>query len=107
MVSHLTTCSPPTWCLPMAASSPSARENDDLFWAIRGGGNFGVVISFEFQVHPVATVLAGIVLHPAARAAGAIRRWRDLEATAPDECTQGALLFHMPDAPSTPAPLRG
>jgi len=85
----------------------SARENDDLFWAMRGGGNFGVVISFEFQVHPVATVLAGIVLHPAARAAGAIRRWRDLEATAPDECTQGALLFHMPDAPSTPAPLRG
>ena len=38
----------------------SARENDDLFWAIRGGGgNFGVVTSFEFQVHPVGTVLAG------------------------------------------------
>ena len=86
----------------------SARENDDLFWAIRGGGgNFGVVTSFEFQVHPVATVLAGIVLHPAAAAAGAIRRWRDLEATAPDESTQGALLFHFPDDPSAPPPLRG
>jgi FAD/FMN-containing dehydrogenase len=84
----------------------SARENDDLFWAIRGGGgNFGVVTSFEFQVHSVATVLAGIVLHPAA--AGAIRRWRDLEATAPDESTQGALLFHFPDDPSAPPPLRG
>ena len=86
----------------------SARENADLFWAIRGGGgNFGIVTSFEFQAHPVGTVLAGIVLHPAAAAAGAIRRWRDLEATAPDESTQGALLFHFPDDPSTPAPLRG
>jgi len=86
----------------------SARENDDLFWAIRGGGgNFGVVTSFEFQVHPVGTVLAGIVLHPAAAAAKAIRRWRDLEATAPDESTQGALLFHFPDDPSAPPPLRG
>ncbi len=86
----------------------SARENDDLFWAIRGGGgNFGVVTSFQFQVHPVGTVLAGIVLHPATGAAGGIRRWRDLEASAPDESTQGALLFHMPDDPSTPAPLRG
>jgi FAD/FMN-containing dehydrogenase len=86
----------------------SARENDDLFWAIRGGGgNFGVVTSFEFQAHPLSTVLAGIVLHPAEAAAGAIRRWRDLEATAPDESTQGALLFHFPDDPSAPPPLRG
>ena len=86
----------------------SARENDDLFWAIRGGGgNFGVVTSFEFKAHPVGTVLAGIVLHPAAAAAGAIRRWRDLEAMAPDESTQGALLFHFPDDPSVPPPMRG
>jgi FAD/FMN-containing dehydrogenase len=86
----------------------SARENDDLFWAIRGGGgNFGVVTSFEFQAHSVGTVLAGIVLHPAATAAGAIRRWRDLEAMAPDESTQGALLFHFPDDPSVPPPMRG
>ena len=86
----------------------SASENDDLFWAIRGGGgNFGVVTSFEFQAHPLATVLAGIVLHPAADGASAIRRWRDLEATAPDESNQGALLFHMPDEPSTPPHLRG
>ena len=86
----------------------SARENDDLFWAIRGGGgNFGVVTSFEFQAHSVGTVLAGIVLHLAENAAQAIRRWRDLEATSPDESNQGALLFHFPDDPSAPPPLRG
>lgn len=86
----------------------SGHENEDLFWAIRGGGgNFGVVTSFEFKVHPAGTVLAGIVLHPASAAAGAIRRWRDLEAGAPDESTLGALLFHMPDDLSLPAPMRG
>jgi FAD/FMN-containing dehydrogenase len=86
----------------------SASEHEDLFWAIRGGGgNFGIVTSFEFQVHPVGTVLAGIVLHPAAAAANAIRWWRDFEATSPEESTQGALLFHFPDDPSGPPPLRG
>ena len=86
----------------------SADGNEELFWAIRGGGgNFGVVTSFVFQAHPLGAVLAGIVLHPAAVASDAIRRWRDLEAGAPDESTQGALLFHFPDDPSGPPPLRG
>jgi FAD/FMN-containing dehydrogenase len=86
----------------------SPDQNEDLFWAIRGGGgNFGVVTSFVFQAHPVGTVLAGIVLHPAAVAPDAIRRWRDFEVGAPDESTQGALLFHFPDDPSAPEPLRG
>jgi FAD/FMN-containing dehydrogenase len=86
----------------------NSSDNEDLFWAIRGGGgNFGVVTSFEFRAHPAGTVLAGIVLHPADAAAGALRRWRDLEATAPPESTQGALLFHMPEDPSLPPPLRG
>lgn len=86
----------------------NAEENADLFWAIRGGGgNFGVVTAFEFRAHPVDTVLAGIVLHPAAAAPGAIRRWRDLEANAPEASTQGALLFHVPDDDAAPPPLRG
>jgi FAD/FMN-containing dehydrogenase len=84
----------------------SASDNPDLFWALRGGGgNFGVVTSFEFRVHPAGTVLAGIVLHRAAAAAGALRVWREFEATSPEELTQGALLFHFPDDPSSP--LRG
>jgi len=86
----------------------SADENADLFWAIRGGGgNFGIVTSFEFQVHPVGTVLAGIVLHPAAAAGAVLRRWREFEQTSPEELTQGALLFHVPDDPSRPPALRG
>lgn len=86
----------------------SARENEDLFWAIRGGGgNFGVVTAFEFRVHQVGTVLAGIVLHPASAAPAAIRRWRDLEAAAPNESAQGALLFHFADDAPVPEPLRG
>ncbi|HET7596612.1 MAG TPA: FAD-binding oxidoreductase [Burkholderiales bacterium] len=86
----------------------SSRENEDLFWAIRGGGgNFGVVTSFEFRTHSGGTVLAGIVLHPSKSAGAAIRKWRDLEAQAPEESTMGALLFHMPDDPSLPAALRG
>jgi FAD/FMN-containing dehydrogenase len=86
----------------------SASENEDLFWAMRGGGgNFGVVTCFEFRAHPVGTVLAGIVLHPAAAAGGVLRRWREFEKTSPEELTQGALLFHIPDDPSRPAQLRG
>jgi len=86
----------------------SATENEDLFWALRGGGgNFGIVTSFEFRVHPVGMVLAGICLHPAANAGAAIRAWREFEATSPEVSTQGALLFTFPDDPTAPEPLRG
>jgi FAD/FMN-containing dehydrogenase len=76
----------------------SASENDDLFWALRGGGgNFGVVTSFEFQAHPVATVLGGLLLYPRAMSVDVIRHFRDYMASAPDELTAYAALLHGPD----------
>lgn len=85
----------------------SKAENEDLFWAIRGGGgNFGVVTLFEFQVHPAGTVMAGVVVHPAQAAGDVLRHWRDFEKTSPNELTQGALLFCFPDDPTAPPQLR-
>src|SRR5215470_17979322 len=76
----------------------SASENEDLFWALRGGGgNFGVVASFEFQAHPVSTVLGGLVLYPRAMAVDVIRHFRDYMTSAPDELTAYAALLHGPD----------
>jgi len=76
----------------------SASENDDLFWALRGGGgNFGVVTSFEFQAHPVATVLGGLLLYPRTMAVDVIRHFRDYIASAPDELTVYTALLHGPD----------
>jgi len=82
----------------------SPAENPDLHWALRGGGgNFGVVASFEFQAHPVRTVLGGLLLYPRAAAADVIRHFRGFMASAPDELTAYAALLHGPDG----APLVG
>jgi len=76
----------------------SASENADLFWALRGGGgNFGVITSFEFQAHPVANVLGGLLLYPRAAAVDVIRHFRDYMMSAPDELTAYAALLHGPD----------
>jgi len=76
----------------------SAEENEDLFWALRGGGgNFGVVTWFEFQAHPVSTVLGGMVLYPRDAAFEVIRHFRDFMQKAPDELTAYAALLHGPD----------
>jgi FAD/FMN-containing dehydrogenase len=76
----------------------SANENEDLFWALRGGGgNFGVVTSFEFRVHPVSTVLGGLIMYPRDRAMEVLRFYRDFTQTAPEELTAYAALLHTPD----------
>src|SRR5215467_12940366 len=76
----------------------STSENEDLFWALRGGGgNFGVVASFEFQAHQVHTVLGGLVLYPRNAAVDVIRHFRDSIEAAPDELTAYAALVHGPD----------
>lgn len=70
----------------------SADENPELFWGLRGGGgNFGIVTSFEFRLHPLQAVLAGLLLHPFSRGRDVLERYRDVTATAPDEFVVGAL----------------
>src|SRR3989449_557312 len=64
----------------------SADENEDLFWGVRGGGgNFGVVTSFEYKLHPVSTVLGGPVFYPIEKAGEALRFFSDYIATAPED----------------------
>ncbi len=76
----------------------NAEENTDLFWALRGGGgNFGVVTSFLFQAHPVATVLGGLVVHARDQAPALLRHYRDFMATAPEELTAYAGVLSTPD----------
>lgn len=80
----------------------SAAENNDLFWALRGGGgNFGVVTSLEFQAHPVHTIVGGFLFYPRQAAFDVIRNFRDFIETAPEEVTAYAVLLRLPDA--TPA----
>jgi FAD/FMN-containing dehydrogenase len=72
----------------------SAHENEDLFWAIRGGGgNFGIVTALEFRLHPLKSVRGGLLLYPRATAFDLLRRYRDVTATAPDELTAYAALI--------------
>ena len=76
----------------------SANDHPDLFWALRGGGgNFGVVTSFEYRLHPVSTILGGLVLHPRARAMELLQFYRDFTASAPDELGTYAALLTAPD----------
>lgn len=76
----------------------TAEENTDLFWGVRGGGgNFGVVTSFEYRLHPVGPVLGGMLVHPLEKAREALRFYRDFTATAPDELAVFAALLTNPD----------
>lgn len=82
----------------------SDSENADLFWALRGGGgNFGVVTSFELALHPVGpTVLGGVVFYPGDQAVEVMTGWRDLVEGLPDELSTLINLTTAPPAPFIP-----
>jgi FAD/FMN-containing dehydrogenase len=83
-------------------------QNSDLFWGVRGGGgNFGVVTSFEFRVHPVGMVLGGLVIHPLTEAKHVLRLLKQHVEAVPDELTWGILLFSVPPVPFLPAEMHG
>jgi FAD binding domain/Berberine and berberine like len=77
----------------------SADENADLFWGLRGGGgNFGVVTSFEYRLAPVGPIVTGgLIVHPFDAAREVLRFVRDFCAGVPDELTMLGALVHTPD----------
>ncbi len=77
----------------------SDSENPDLYWALRGGGgNFGVVSSFEYALHPVGpTIMAGAVAWPFSQAREVLRFFRQFTESSPDELVSAAGVGHAPD----------
>jgi FAD/FMN-containing dehydrogenase len=75
-----------------------AASHADLFWALRGGGgNFGVATSFTYQLHPVRTVVGGLIAHPIEAAVDLLRFYRDAVGDTSDDLTVFAGLVHAPD----------
>jgi FAD/FMN-containing dehydrogenase len=87
----------------------SEKTNSDLFWGLRGGGgNFGVVTTFEFNLHPVGPIVtAGPVFYPGDRAEEILRFYRDFVEEVPDELTTLANLLTAPPAPFIPEEWHG
>ena len=76
-------------------------NHPDLFWALRGGGgNFGIVTRFEYQLHPVGpNVLAGLIVYPLEQAPSVLPKFRDFMLEAPDELTVWTVLRKAPPLP--------
>ena len=87
----------------------NTKENPDLFWALRGGGgNFGVVTAFEFQLHQLGPqVLAGLVVHPFEHAASLLKDYRRIIASVPDELTCWVVMRKAPPLPFLPVEWHG
>ena len=87
----------------------SESENPDLFWGLRGGGgNFGVVTSFEFRAHRVGPeILSGLIVHPFSEATRVLRAYRDFLKDAPDEVTVWTVLRKAPPLPFLPEEVHG
>jgi len=84
-----------------------ATENPDLFWGIRGGGgNFGIVTSFEFQLHPVGPMVTLFApWYPVEAASELLPKWRDFMKTTPDEFACNAMFWTVPPVPDFPEEL--
>ncbi|MGO4304452.1 FAD-binding oxidoreductase [Cupriavidus sp. RAF12] len=81
----------------------SSDENADLFWALRGGGgNFGVVTSFEFKAHAAGTVYGGPMLWPMDQARELMKWWRDFILTAPEDINGWFGFVTVPPGPPFP-----
>jgi FAD/FMN-containing dehydrogenase len=106
-IDNLRSCDVVTADGRLVVASADARE--DLFWGLRGGGgNFGIVTSFEYEVHPVGpTVLAGMLLYPLDQAADVLAYFAQYVAQAPDEVGILGNLRLAPALPVVPPALHG
>ncbi|WP_437316481.1 FAD-binding oxidoreductase [Sorangium sp. So ce385] len=86
----------------------SARENEELFWGLRGGGgNFGIVTELELRLHPVSQVFAGMLVHPGERLGDALRFYQEFAEREPDPLASSLIYFELPPMPEIPERLRG
>ncbi len=85
------------------------HDNEDLFWAVRGGGgNFGIVTAFEFELHEVGPmVMFCMPMYPIEKASKVLSAWRDFVVSSPDEVSSHALLWTVPDIEIFPEEARG
>lgn len=85
------------------------KENPDLFWAIRGGGgNFGVVTRFEFQLHTLGPeIYGGLIVYPFKEAGSVLRKYREFTSTADDDTAVYAILRKAPPLPFVPESSHG
>jgi len=92
----------------VTADGSVIEADESLLWGLRGGGgNFGVVTQFEFDLHPVSTILGGLLLFPFERGGDVLRAFRDWAADAPDEASFIAAINTAPPEPFVPAELVG
>jgi hypothetical protein len=77
----------------------NAQQNEDLFWGVRGGGgNFGIVTSFKYKLHPVGPIiLGGLILHPLSNALEVGKFYREFTSVAPEELTLHLLFLYSPE----------
>lgn len=86
----------------------SPTENQELFWALcGGGGNFGVVTAMEFALYPLATLYGGNLVYPGALAGDALRFYRQWVKSVPDELTSSFAIIKYPPMPQLPDAIRG
>ncbi|MGZ5134921.1 MAG: FAD-binding oxidoreductase, partial [Flavitalea sp.] len=87
----------------------SENENTDLFWAVRGGGgNFGVVTSFEYRLHPIGPMVTLCApWYPVEMAKTVLQAWRDFMKNAPEELSSQALFWTVPASPQFPEEVHG
>ena len=87
----------------------SETENEDLFWAVRGGGgNFGIVTAFTYRLHPIGpTILGGMILYPMEQARDVLKFYRTFARSTPDDLIVFAVLMTTPDGLPVVALLAG